>query len=142
MALTISDLFLKLESEKENGLDPSDPVYVYDFNSRCDSNYKNGEIAGVFEHKIPSLEDIDTYFIDAQDVIFATTFGPSRFTVMDLELVVCSLLDEGKGSSPIVAYREESDQMVVVDGAEMSFLEITNDRYFALIVDIEMSLVC
>lgn len=141
MALTISDLFMRLESEKEKGLLSSDPVYIYDFNSRNDDRYQRGEIAGVLEYRVATDEDIDCYFVDSQSVIFPTTFGPSMFTVEDLELVVCTLLDGGKGFFPIVAYREESDSMVAVEAAETAFFDVTHDRYFALFVDIEMSLV-
>mgnify|MGYP001630813519 CR=1 FL=1 len=141
MAITISDLYMRLEAGQENGLLPSDPVYVYDFNSRNDDQYQKGEIAGIFEYRAPTDADIDRYFVDSQDIIFTTTFGPSRFTVADLELVVCTLLEEGKGFCPVVAHRKESDHMVVVDGAEMAFFDVTQDRYFALLVDIELSLV-
>lgn len=141
MSLTISDLFIRIASEKEQGLHPNDPVYVYDFNSRQDAKYEQGEIGGLINHRTPTPHDVETFAIESTDIVLVSSFEPSKFSVSELELLVCTLLDAGLGEASIFAHRAESDSLLRVEGAETAFFEVTNDRYLALLVDIELSLV-
>ena len=141
MSMTISDLFIRIAAEKEQGLHPDDPVYVYDFNSRQDTKYEKGEIAGLINHRTPTVEDIETFAIEPTDIVLVSSFEPSKFSVSELELLVCTLLDAGLGGASIFAHRAESNSLLRVEGAETAFFEITDDRYLALLVDIVLSLV-
>lgn len=126
MALTRTDLLVKIDTEKEKGLRDNDLVYVHGLIPDDESGLDTFGVRGIDTGE----SETDPAEPPARDIVCYVEFAAATVTVADLERALSTV--PPAVNPPVLVYDEDTMQLIGVEHCSTARFDFSGEQYLAL----------